>query len=201
MATRKRKVEAVPETPLGDADEHTGAAETDFNPAELEALRADAPAGSVPDAAASSPGSHSGDTTQPAKTGRERPRGPGRPWTERYHQPVAYRRFTLKNERGDEEILFVVNLAPGETTPPEEVVNVFRAHKYWKNGKPHGLAEDARADDESYATGLTFGQHKKFKTAWVIKNDAFGDEVAASIDADLQAVATKLQGEPSPARR
>lgn len=156
---------------------------TEFNPAELEAQALqEAP-----------PEAQGGDTGEPATTGRERPRGPGRPWTERYDQPVAYRRFTLKDHEGREQILFQVALAPGETKPPEEVVEAFRGHKYWKDGKPYGLAADARSDEESYSTGLQFGTNKKYPKAWVLPATEFGRDVADSLDQALAAVAKKLE--------
>lgn len=126
-------------------------------------------------------------------------KGPGRGWTERFLQPVKYRRFVLKDQRGDEQILFQVDLPAGQTKPPEDVVNAFRAHKYWKDGEPYGLAEDARTNDESYATGLTFGIHKKHPKAWVLPNNQFGREVADSLDQALGELAKKIEaGGPSP---
>jgi hypothetical protein len=127
-------------------------------------------------------------------SGQPREAGPGRGWTERYEQPVAYRRFTLRDQHGAEKILFTFSLPKGQSKPDEEVIDVMRDHKFWKGGKPNGLAEDARTDGESYPTGLQFGGNAKFPKAWVLPNNALGREVADSIDRALQEVASKLQG-------
>lgn len=186
MPPRKRS------KPIAEAVEAQAEAATDpateFNPAELEAQ---APQEAPPEAQGGEPG-------EPAKTGRERPRGPGRPWTERYEQPVAYRRFTLKDHEGREQILFQVALAPGETKPPEEVVEAFRAHRYWKDGEAYGLAADARNNEESYSTGLQFGSNNKYPKAWALPATEFGRDVADSLDRALEAVARRLVGEPGP---
>jgi hypothetical protein len=171
-----RQLAALPPNPITGSPDPA----VSFDPAALESL----------------PPSESGS---PTRTGRERPPGPGRGWTERYDQPVAYRRFGLKDRNGGEHILFQVNLPAGQATPPAEVVEAFRAHKYWKDGEPYGLAEDARNNDESYSTGLTFGTNKKFPKAWVLPATEFGREVADSLDRALAAVARKLEGHgPAP---
>jgi hypothetical protein len=130
-----------------------------------------------------------GETRQLSQKGRS---GPGRGWTQRYEQPVAYRRFTLKDEHGADKILFAFDLPPGQYKPDEEVVNVMRDHKYWKDGKPYGHAEDARTSEQSYSTGLQFGTNAKFPKAWVLPNNALGRKVADSIDQALDGVANKL---------
>lgn len=120
-------------------------------------------------------------------------RGPGRGWTERTIQPVAYRRSTLKDEHGNEKILFIFNLPPGVTKPPQEIIDVLRDHKFWKDGKPYGLADDAKSNAESYPTRLTFGANRKYPKAWVLPNDKLGRTVADSIDQALDRVARRLE--------
>ena len=66
--------------------------------------------------------------------GGARPRGPGRPWTERYAQPVGSRRITLKDEPGDEMILITFDLPAGEAKPPQGVVEMLWDHMFGKDG-------------------------------------------------------------------
>jgi hypothetical protein len=190
MPRRTRKEETPEST---DSVEPADAVAGDFNPAELEAGAAPGGAGTSPDSTTST-----GETTRSTRPAFER--SPGRPWSGRFEQPGAYRRFTLKDPGGAEKIHFVFPLEPGETKPPEPVINVMRAHKYWKDGKPYGLADDARSNDESYPTGLAFGTNKKHPKAWVLPNDEMGRTVAESIDAKLLELGHRLEAEQGNAR-
>jgi len=60
-------------------------------------------------------------------------------------------RRTLNDEKGRPQILFLFTPPAGEAKPSEQVINVMRDHKYRKDGKPYGLVEDARTNDESYS--------------------------------------------------
>jgi hypothetical protein len=111
---------------------------------------------------------------------------------------VSYRRSTLKDERGASKILIIFSLPAGETKPPEDVIQVMRAHKFWRDGKPYGLADDARAHDESYPTHLTFGQNRKYPTAWELPDTPFGREVADGIDRALHGLVPKREGHDAP---
>jgi hypothetical protein len=171
----------------------------DFNPAELEAQAAAPPAGDSPPNAGEEGGRHG---VENAPAAGEAPaaraaasRGPGRGWSGRFEQPVAYRKFTLRDAGGADKILFTFQLPPGDTKPPEAVIDVLRDHKYWKDGQPYGLAEDAKTNDASYATGLAFGTNPKHPKAWVLPNNELGRAVADSIDQALDGLAKRMEAE------
>ena len=125
--------------------------------------------------------------------------GPGRAWTQRYFQPVAYRRFEAKDPLGTSKIHFAFHLKPGQTVPEEEVLAVVRDHKFFKNGKPNGLAEDAQVDQDSHHTGLAFKTSPKWGKTWELPNTEFGRTVADSLDQALDGVAKRLEREgPTP---
>lgn len=194
MARRAQKT-AADTAPTPQADTAVGYAENPSGPADpfsdVDISGSESEAG-LPGVLVQTPP----DINLRSETTREA--GPGRGWTQRFEQPVAYRRFTLKDEHGAEKILFTFNLPAGQAKPDEEVIDVMRDHKFWKDGKPYGLAEDARHSDESYSTGLRFGSNTKFPKAWVLPSNPLGREVADSIDRALDGVAKKLAGQPVP---
>lgn len=191
MSPRKSRTKPVQDAAAqapGDAAVPTAAAESaDFNPAEFEQPNI-GPAGDQVLADA-------GVTPPPGDSPQHHPMPPlGRGWTQRYSQPVKYARSTFKDAYGKEHIAFRFDLVAGETKPPEEVINVMRDHKFWKDGNPNGLAEDARQDQESYPTGLRFDNLPRGGRAWMIQNDVMGRTVADSLDQALDGVAKKLEG-------
>lgn len=188
MTRRARKTEETSDASL-QTETSTNPVETPFDPfdtgTEFDPATLEAATGALTETAASV-----NETTRQAA---RRPSEAGRGWTQRYEQPVAYRRFTLRDQHGAEKILFTFNLPKGQSKPDDEVIDVLRDHKFWKDGRPNGLADDARTDPESYSTGLQFGVNAKFPKAWVLPNNAHGREVADSIDQALQQVANRME--------
>ncbi len=120
----------------------------------------------------------------------------GRGWTQRYVQPVKYAHSTFKDPMGNELIAFRFDLPPGQFKPDEDIIQVMRDHKYFKDGKPNGLADDAREDSESFPTGLHYQDYgPRIGKAWVIQNDRMGRMVAESLNEQLMGLAQKKEND------
>lgn len=139
-------------------------------------------------------------TAMPANDDRPAPAEPGKPlpplgrgWAQRYVQPVKYAHSTFKDAMGKEHIAFRFDLPPGQTKPDDAIIEVMRDHKFFKDGKPNGLAADAKSDPESYPTGLHFDNLPRGGKAWLIQNDTMGRTVADSIDQALDGLAKKME--------
>lgn len=117
----------------------------------------------------------------------------GRGWTQRYVQPVKYARSTFRDPLGKELIAFRFDLPPGQSKPDEAILEVMRDHKYFKAGRPNGLAEDAKCDPESHPTGLHFDNLPRGGRAWLIQNDPLGRAVAESLDRALNELAKRIE--------
>jgi hypothetical protein len=109
----------------------------------------------------------------------ERPRhtGPGRAWTERYDQPVQYRRFTARDGSGKERIMFKFELAPGQDRPPQELIDVLHQHQ---------------KTTEGYPTHLRFDSDPVVGKVWKLPNTELGRATADSLDQALSTLARKL---------
>jgi hypothetical protein len=123
----------------------------------------------------------------------------GRGWTTRTEQPVEYRRAVIKDAMGKELITFKFELPKGKSKPDDDVVNVMRNHKYYRNGEPYGLVADAKENSESFATGLTFKDlGPRVGKVWILQNDQMGRTVADSIDQSLDGIAQKSESIEGP---
>lgn len=118
----------------------------------------------------------------------------GRGWTQRFEQPVKYAHSTFKDPLGKEWIAFRFDLPPGVGKPDDAVLAVMRDHKYFKDGRPNGLAEDAKSDSDSYSTGLRFDNLPRGGKAWLLPNTPLGRTVADSLDQALDGLAKRIEG-------
>jgi hypothetical protein len=117
----------------------------------------------------------------------------GKSWTQRYAPPsVKYAHSTFKDAMGKEHIAFRFDLPPGQTKPDDAIIEVMRDHKFFRDGKPNGLAPDARDDSESFPTGLHFDTVRGGK-AWLLPNTEMGRNVADSINQALDGLAKRVE--------
>jgi hypothetical protein len=117
----------------------------------------------------------------PAKAERLGPQKPqGRPWTERYEQPVRYVRFTGKDDRGHRRIFVKFDLPAGEEKPHPDVLAVVQAHKRTEDDRP---------------TGLRFTHDQVHGKTWSVPDDPLGRETADKLDMALNEVAHKIERE------
>jgi hypothetical protein len=108
-----------------------------------------------------------------------RPR-PGRGWTERYEQPVKYRRFVARDMTRREQIMFKFDLPAGQDKPDERILAVMREHK---------------ETSEGYKTGLHFDADPVHGKVWKLPATPLGRDTADRIDTELNGVAHKIEAE------
>lgn len=102
----------------------------------------------------------------------------GRPWSERFVQPVKYARFTAKDASTKEKVMFKFELPEGQETPDGELLEVVRAHKQ---------------SPEGYPTGLHFENDRVHGKVWKLPNDPLGRATADSLDEALDGLAKKIE--------
>lgn len=126
-------------------------------------------------------------TSAPAKP-------PGRPWSERFIQPIKYSRSNFKSPTGKHLIAFRFDLPAGESRPSEDLLAVLRDHKVFKQGKPCGLTEDDGNDRERISTGLHYQDFGPgLGKLWVMPNGELGRTVADSLDQALHGLAKRIE--------
>src|SRR5690348_15205542 len=82
------------------------------------------------------------DRDQESQQDTEKPRKPGRTWTERFTGPIRYRKFTDIDAGGQPSIFFKFELAPGQSDLPQEVYDILHELKFLK-----------RSPDANHASG------------------------------------------------
>jgi hypothetical protein len=117
--------------------------------------------------------------TQPAPEQQAARRfDPVRSWSERYAGDVRYEVLT---DNRLNKIIIKFKLPEGQKTPPDDVLSVMRTHK---------------TTTEGHSTGLRFEDSRLHGKAWTIPNDSEGRALAATIEAELEKVATKATATP-----
>jgi hypothetical protein len=129
-------------------------------------------------AAALPPEGHGGPTSPEGQTAEERPaRNPVRPWTERYAEPLRYRKFS-------DDVLKVIGfqiiLPDGQKTPPQEVLDLLHSMQRDGDGRP---------------TGLRFETTRRHGKVWTVPNDPEGRALADRLDFELNKLAHKMEQE------
>jgi hypothetical protein len=103
----------------------------------------------------------------------EKPFNPVRGWRHRNNEPVRYQVLT---DARIKKIIIKFNLAQGQQSPSEEILDVMRTHKTTADGN---------------STGLKFEDNRLHGKAWTLPNDSEGRAVLAAIETALEKIASK----------
>jgi len=106
--------------------------------------------------------------------------GKPRTWTQRCTGQVSFTRFSAADSGGRLRILYSIHLGPGQEKAPQEVQEVFHAHKVNKDGKP---------------TGLKLVNDRTHGKVWVLPNNPSGRAIADRLDLALLELGARLDND------
>jgi hypothetical protein len=119
---------------------------------------------------------HEAEAQKPAE--EKKPFEPVRHWSDRFVQPVAYRRFTDADLGSKGAVCFQFTLPQGQRVPDQDIIKIMQENKLDCHGNP---------------TGLKFTETRKHGKIWTLPNDVEGRTLADRIEMRLRRLAAEIE--------